>query len=173
MGRFATAVIATAFVCTAAACDDRSWPLESGATAPPPLNAANGGPPTPADPTPFLAQGFCAFDVLVETTDGKLKTITLPGGRAIVIAPGYEITLTNLDNQRQETFSATGAFHYETLDSGALQLVVTGRNLLGAPGGGLTLTIGRLTLVLDEGSGLFLPVGEATGRVIDLCALLA
>ena len=61
----------------------------------------------------------------------------------------------------------------ETLESGELQLVVTGRNLLGAPGGGLTLTIGRLTLVLDEGSGLFLPVGEATGRVIDLCPLLA
>ena len=173
MGHFATTVIAAAFVCTAAACDDRSWPIESGDAAAPPLNAANGGPPTPADPTPFLAEGFCPFDVLVEATDGKLKTITLPGGRTIITAPGYEITLTNLDNQRQKTFSATGAFHYETLESGEIQLVVTGRNLLGAPGGGLTLTIGRLTLVLDEGSGLFLPVGEATGRVIDLCALLA
>jgi hypothetical protein len=128
--------------------------------------------PTEVDPTPFPLNGFCAFNIQGEAS-GKAKTVVLPGGRFIGLSPGYTWTLTNLDTGRRETFVITGAFHFSTLESGAVQLVVTGRNILGAPGGGLSLVIGRETLVFDPVSQLFLPVGEARGRVIDLCEFLA
>jgi hypothetical protein len=41
------------------------------------------------------------------------------------------------------------------------------------PRGGLSLVIGRTRLLFDPGTGLFLPVGESRGGVIDLCKFLA
>ena len=151
-------------------CTDRPSPVESTDPAPLRVTAAQ-APPTPVDPTPFPIEGFCAFDIQAEAS-GKAKTVVLPGGRVIALSPGLSWTLTNLDSGRRKTFVITGAFHLSTLESGLPQLVVTGRNILGAPGAGLSLVIGREVLVLDPESQLFLPVGEPRGRVIDLCELL-
>ena len=152
-------------------CTDQPSPIEPIDAAPPRVSAAQ-APPTKVDPTPFLLEGFCAFNI-EGVAAGKAKTVVLPGGRAIALSPGLTWTLTNLDTGHNETFVITGAFHFSTLESGAVQLVVTGRNILGAPGGGLSLVIGRQVLVFDPESQLFLPVGEAHGRVVDLCQFLA
>jgi hypothetical protein len=45
--------------------------------------------------------------------------------------------------------------------------------MVGAPGSGLNLVIGRARYLLNPATGLFEPAGPSVGRVIDLCALLA
>ena len=152
-------------------CADQPSPIEPTNAAPPPVSAAQASP-TQVDPTPFLLEGFCPFNIQ-GVAAGKAKTVALPGGRVVALSPGLTWTLTNLDTGRSETFVITGAFHFSTLESGAVQLVVTGRNILGAPGSGLSLVVGRQVLIFDPESQLFLPVAEAHGRVVDLCQFLA
>ena len=164
-----TAALASAF---ALGCTDRPSPVEPTHVAPQHSVSAAQAPPTEVDPTPFLLEGFCAFDLQGEAS-GKAKTVVLPGGRVIALSPGLTWTLTNLDTGRRETFVITGAFHFSTLESGVPQLVATGRNILGAPGAGLSLVSGRAVFVFDPESQLFLPVSEPRGRVIDLCEFLA
>ena len=163
-----TFVLASAL---ALGCAEQPSPVEPTNAAPPRVSPAQ-APPTKVDPTPFVLEGFCAFNI-EGVAAGKAKTVVLPGGRAIALSPGLTWTLTNLDTGHSETFVITGAFHFSTLESGVVQLVATGRNILGAPGGGLSLVIGRQVLVFDPESQLFLPVGEAHGRVVDLCRFLA
>jgi hypothetical protein len=152
------------------ACADHVAPVESLETAPPGVSAVQ-APPTEVADT-FTAIGFCEFDIFVQAS-GKAKTVILPRGRAIALSPGLTWTLTNTDTGREKTFVVTGAFHFRTLENGDVELVVTGRNILGDPRGGLSLVIGRTRLIFDPGTGLFLPVGESRGRVIDLCEFLA
>jgi hypothetical protein len=164
--RYSLIPLTAVFAYALTACGDRPTALESADA--PTLTAADAqGPPTAADPTPFTIEGFCEFAILAENP-GKEKTIALPGGRTILIFPGFEITLTNLENGRRETFSNTGTFHLRTLENGDLEFVAVGRNVVGAPGAGLDLVIGRF--IMNPATGLFEPAG---GRMIDLCELLA
>jgi hypothetical protein len=152
------------------ACSDRPTPAEPVSAATPIAIAAAQGRPTDVDVT-FTGEGFCPFAILFHF-GGKTKTITLPGKRTITTAPGAIATLTNLDNQNQETFGITGAFHQDTLANGDLVTVVTGRNLLFDPFAGLVLAIGRFSFVFDAEGNLIQPLA-GTGRQIDICKLLA
>lgn len=159
-----------AVTCALPACTDHVSPVESLETTPHRVSAVQ-APPTEVSDT-FTLKGFCEFDIFVQA-NGKTKTVVLPRGRSIALSPGLTWTLTNIDTGRQETFVITGAFHFRTLENGDVELVATGRNILGAPGGGLSLVIGRIRLIFDPVSQLFLPVGESRGQVIDLCEFLA
>jgi hypothetical protein len=150
-------------------CGDRLSPVESAAVSPPRVSAARGGP-SDVDVS-FTGEGLCAFSILFHIT-GKTKTITLPGGRTITTSPGAVLTLTNLENENQETFGITGAFHQDTLPNGDLVTVGTGRNLLFDPFAGLVLAIGRFSFVFDAQGNLIQPLA-GTGRQIDICELLS
>jgi hypothetical protein len=165
-------VIAVALGCAVAACSDGSSPAEPVSVAPLGARAAQNRP-TDVDPTPFEipAGVFCDFAFRVEP-DGKAKAVELPGERMIFLSPGLTWTITNLDNLNQETFRIPGAFHVDTLENGDLETVATGRNILGDPVAGLVLAIGRFSFVFDAGGNLIQPL-QGTGRLIDLCELLA
>src|ERR687893_1796226 len=71
--------------------------------------------PEPVDEIPFVVEGECDFDVLVEFS-GKSKVIALPGGRTLITSPGLFATLTNLEEPtNQVTLNITGAFHITEL----------------------------------------------------------
>ncbi len=129
--------LAAVLVWASTACSDRPSLMEPIGAAPHVSGAQSR--PTDVDVS-FALEGFCAFPVLFHFT-GKTKTIDLPGERSITTAPRAVATLTNLDNQNQESFGITGAFHQDTLASGDLVTVVTGRNLLFDPFAGLVLPL--------------------------------
>ena len=161
----------TAFICAVTACSDHRTPAEpTGASDPLPIAAAQARP-TEVDETPFVVP-FCGFPVRV-VLSGKGKTIELGGGRTILTAPGLTATLTNVDNGNQETLGITGAFHQKVLENGDAVVVFTGRNALFEPTvPGLRLAIGRFSVVLDAGGNVVEPL-QGSGRLVDVCALLA
>ena len=159
-----------ALVCAVAACTDISPPVV-------PVSADGSTPiaaqarPTAVDETPFTVP-FCGFPVLV-VLSGKSKTIELGGGRTILTSPGLTATMTNLDNGNQETIGITGAFHQRVLESGDVETVFTGRNALFDPiAPGLVLAIGRFSVVQDAGGNAVRPL-QGSGKLVDVCALLA
>jgi hypothetical protein len=159
----------TVVLVASTACGERPSPAEPVVAAPPTTLAAAQGPPSEVDVS-FTVEGFCAFAILFEVR-GKAKTIELPGGRTISTGPGLTLTMTNLDNENQETLGITGAFHQDTLANGDLVTVATGRNLLFDPFAGIVLTMGRFTFVFDAEGNLIQPL-QGTGRQIDVCELL-
>jgi hypothetical protein len=161
-------LLAGAFI---AGCNDAPAPLEIAGVAS--LKATAAGRPTEVDPTPFEipAGVFCDFAFRVEPA-GKAKALALPGERMIFLSPGLTWTMTNLDNLRQVTFRIPGAFHVETLENGDVETVVTGRNILGDPVAGLVLAVGRFSFVFDASGNLIQPL-QGTGRLVDICGLLA
>jgi hypothetical protein len=105
-------------------------------------------------------------------TEGKAKTITLPGDRSIVTSPGLDVTLTNLlDPSKTVTVNITGAFHQSTTQTGDALTVVTGRNLIGDPEVGLVLAIGNFSYVF-RGSVLVQPL-MGLGQLIHVCTLIS
>ncbi len=125
--------------------------------------------------TPFPAEGLCDFPVLTELT-GKTKTIELPNGSFLVTAPAQRVTLTNLEEpDSRASFGITGTARVKVLENGDELVVGRGRSLLGLPGEGLFLTIGRVTYTVTPTGGPFVDITilESKGRVIDLCARLA
>jgi hypothetical protein len=168
MRLFSLALI-TVLASALTACGDRPLPIEPIAASPPRVSEAQGRP-TEVDIS-FEGPAFCTFDIHFHLT-GKGKLIQLAGGRSIATSPGAVATLTNLDNQNQETFGITGAFHIDTLPDGKLVTVSTGRALLFDPFAGLVLAIGRFTSVFDPSVPSIQPL-QGKGRLIDLCALLS
>jgi hypothetical protein len=164
-------VVLAAVVCALAACSDDRTPTE-------PLDGVRSLPieaaqtrPTEVDETPFEVP-FCGFPVLV-VLSGKGKTIEIGGGRTILTAPGLTATMTNLDNGNQETIGITGSVHQTLLENGDVAVVWTGRNALFDPLlPGLFLVIGRFSAVLDAGGNVVEPL-QGSGRLVDVCALLA
>jgi len=161
--------LTVAIVSASAACGDRPSPVEPVGVAPPRVSEAQSRP-TDVDIT-FTAVAFCPFEILFHFT-GKGKLIQLPGGRSIATSPGAVATLTNLDNQNQETFGITGAFHVDTLPNGSVVTVSTGRALLFDPFAGLVLAIGRFSSVFDPSVPSIQPL-QGKGKLIDLCELLS
>lgn len=158
-----------ALICAATACSGEPTMEEpASAAAPIPIAAAQARP-DPIDQT--FTEDFCAFPILVHLT-GKGKTIDLGGGRLILTAPGLKATITNLDNQNQQTFGITGAVHQSTLANGNVEQVFTGRNALFDPIiSGLFLVVGRFSVLFDEQGDIVQPL-HGTGRLVDICELL-
>jgi hypothetical protein len=170
MRHIAFAAFPAVLVCVLTACTDRPSPVEAVGVGTPRAPAAAQGRPSEVTES-FTITGFCEFDILYEA-GGKQKGIELPGGRTITIFPGFSATLTNLDNGNQETLGITGAFHQSTLANGDVEVVFTGRNLLGDPDAGLVLAIGRFSIVFDAEGNLIQSL-QGTGQLIDICELLA
>jgi hypothetical protein len=136
---------------------------------------ASAAPPIP--PGNYIVEGACDFPVLIEAT-GKFGDKDLPGGRAIVLKPGFRATLTNLEDPTHKvTYVAGGVWHQrENFGPGGGDVVVaTGRNLLVDPGFDIFLTIGRYTFISDASDPIFANITqlEGHGRIIDVCARLA
>ena len=137
--------------------------------------AASAAPPIP--PGTYTVEGACDFPVLIEAT-GKFGIKDLPGGRVIVLKPGFRATLTNLEDPTNKvSYVASGVWHQrENFGPGGGDVVVaTGRNLLVDPGLGIFLTIGRYTFISDASDPIFANITqlEGHGRIIDVCARLA
>ena len=136
------------------------------------LSVAAPNPPEDSDFTIVLPAGeACVFDVEISLT-GKAKTIDLPGDRFIFTSPGFDVTLTNLDDPSQQvTLNVTGAFHETTEADGSVMTVSTGRSLLGDPEAGFVLAIGDFRYVFDAEDNLIQPL-MGKGKLIDVCGLL-
>lgn len=156
--------------CTITACGDQSNPAEPISEFTPGGMSAAQGRPTEISGE-FADPGVCEFPLRIEFS-GKAKEIVLGAGRTIFTSPRLFTTITNLENQNQETFSITGAFHQTELANGNVVTVVTGRNLLFDPFAGFVLAIGRFSYAFDAEGFLIQPL-EGIGRLIDICELLA
>ena len=121
--------LASAFVF---GCTDHQSLVEPTDVAPHRVSAAQ-APPTEVDPTPFLIEGFCAFDIEAVAA-GKAKTVVLPGGRCDRPFAWPHLDLSEPETGREETFVITGAFHFSTLESGAVQLASSPAATSSAPG---------------------------------------
>jgi hypothetical protein len=115
--------------------------------------------------------GSCEFPFSLELS-GKGKTIDLPDGRLILTSPGLDVTVTNLENQKQATFNITGSVHQSTLENGDVVTVMTGRNFAIDPEAGTTVVIGRFSFVFDAAGNLVQPQ-TGQGQRIDVCELLS
>ena len=142
-----------------------------------PLALAQGQGGTPQDASGTIVinpgdyPGSCEFPFRLEFS-GKGKTIELPGERVIFTSPGLEVTITNLDNDKQATFNITGSVHQRTLENGDIVTVMTGRNFAIDPEAGTTVVIGRFSFIFDAAGNLIQPQ-TGNGQRIDVCELLA
>jgi hypothetical protein len=165
------------------ACSDGASPVESdsdgistvevGSVAA--ARASAGGRPIDATYTFDIEEGlFCDFAIRVEGAE-KQKTISLPGDRTLLIFPGAVTTYTNLSNGTQETFRIPGSFHITTLENGDVEVVFTGRNIIGQPlpfePRFLVLAIGTFTFVTNS-QGDIVQQLQGSGQLIDICELL-
>jgi hypothetical protein len=156
--------------------------------APAVLAQGNGGAPTegvisegvlpaqdPNAPDTDLASLGCDFDLGYLVT-GKTKTIMRPDGGAIVIAPGQNATLTNLETGETVTYNVTGVLFASAPDQNdVVYYVMTGRNV-GFDPAGTFLNIGRFTFALDTTTGELHPIvqpQEGKGQAIDICEVLS
>jgi hypothetical protein len=115
--------------------------------------------------------GACDFPMLIEAS-GKGKEITLPNGSTILTSPGLHVTVTNLDNENQETYNVTGAVREETLANGDVVTRLTGRNFAIDPVAGVVVVAGNYTYTFDANGNLIEPL-SGNGQLIDVCAALA
>jgi hypothetical protein len=136
---------------------------------------SNGGAPQDASGTivvnPGDYPGSCEFPFSLDLS-GKGKTIELPDGSLILTSPGLDVTITNLDNDKQASFNITGSVHQSTLENGDVKTVLTGRNFAIDPVAGTVVTIGRFSYVFDAEGNLVQPQ-MGNGQRIDVCALLS
>ncbi len=156
--------------------------------APAVLAQGNGGAPTggvisegvlpaqdPNAPDTDLASLGCDFDLGYLVT-GKTKTIMRPDGGAIVIAPGQNATLTNLETGETVTYNVTGVTFASAPDQNdVVYFVITGRNAAFDPAGTF-LNIGRFTFAIDTTKGELHPIvqtQEGKGQAIDICEVLS
>ena len=129
----------------------------------------------PDAPDTDLASLGCDFDLGYLVT-GKTKTITSPDGGAIVIAPGQNATLTNLESGEEVTYNVTGVTFASAPDQDdVVYFVITGRNAAFDPAGTF-LNIGRFTFAIDTTTGELHPIvqtQEGKGQAIDICEVLS
>jgi hypothetical protein len=121
--------------------------------------------------------GSCDFAVLLEAS-GNTKTIELPSGGTIVIAPNTKVTATNVTEGSpgfgtSVDYSINGAFMNEPADAdGNIVTKATGRNLLTDPIAGVVVTSGNFSFTTAEDGSNVVPL-SGKGRIIDVCAALS
>lgn len=133
-------------------------------------------PPAPVSPVPFTWD--CPDFVVTLAVTGAAGALELPGGRFIFTSPNLRVTAT-APNGNAVSYVITGASHVEVLPDGNWRVTSTGRNLLLVPlvagqhPSGLFLTIGNVNFVIDPSTGTEVETFSGTGRVVDVCQLLA
>jgi hypothetical protein len=169
------ATFSAACACGAlAACRDGATPTAPTTGAADFARGGQGGAPFPVHVDPVLdanATAACGFPVLVGY-DGRLKELTLPGGRVIIPGPAFTSTLVNGLTGTTVTRSTTAAWHYNPLPDGGTELVITGNNVIVLNAAEMFLSSGRGTVLLDAAGNLVRDF-EGVGHRTDLCALLA
>jgi hypothetical protein len=131
-------------------------------------DSPNGVPPEPFEDD-HVEDACPDFQVRFQES-GKLKFIQLSDGREIVTAPGFHVTLTNVENpENQITVIYTSAFHFTPLNNDEFLLVAPGPVVLRPP---LELVRGRVVARLDS-AGELIEIVSSKGKSVDLCALLA
>lgn len=143
--------------------------------------APNPNQPQPVDSTPFVVPAFtfsASQDFPLEfEPSGKTKPIDLPDNHSIVVSPGQEVTLTNVDDPSHSvTLNITGSFHVTPLDNGSVLTEYDGRNLLGDPmidngQPGLVLVTGHFSTIQDS-DGNFTQFLEGQGQIVNVIDLL-
>lgn len=114
------------------------------------------------------AEAACDFPVHFEGS-GKIKEIEKPDGILLLPAPGFSITLTNVEEpDNQVTVHNDSAWQFKPLPDGTTLLVVPGQFLVWPP---LQLFVGRHTFLLDS-EGEIIELVSSQGKEVDLCALL-
>jgi hypothetical protein len=135
--------------------------------------AASAAPPEPVDDR-FVAEGYCDFPVLVEST-GKQIFRELPGGDFFLFVRSTT-TFTNLDDPENRVVDrGGGAGRIKPLENGDVLVVARGHNYLFDPGEGIFLTVGKVRFTVASGPGVGgdITILESRGRLIDLCARLS
>ena len=140
----------------------------------------NGVAPTNVSSDPIVVNpgdypGSCDFPFQLDFS-GKAKTIDRPGDVFIFTAPDLNVTVTNLDNDKQATFNeatfnVTGTLEQTTLANGDVVTVARGRNFLIDPEAGTVIAIGDFSFVFNAKGELIQPL-EGEGQLIDVCAAL-
>ncbi|MEX1094006.1 MAG: hypothetical protein WEF28_12765 [Acidimicrobiia bacterium] len=146
------------------------------ATAAPVLAGPNVYPPEPVDFTVNFEAGFpCDFDLEAHVW-GKSGYIEFDD-RAISIAPGLRVTLTNTESDESITNGIGGVLH-DTILGDVLRTKWTGHNVMfgvidGEPG--MFLTVGKIVTEssFDDLSTMTIIKEESPGKLIDVCALLS
>jgi hypothetical protein len=135
----------------------------------------NGVAPTNVSSDPIVVNpgdypGSCDFPFQLDFS-GKAKTIDRPGDVFIFTSPDLNVTVTNLDNDKQATFNVTGTLEQTTLANGDVVTVARGRNFLIDPEAGTVIAIGDFSFVFNAKGELIQPL-EGEGQLIDVCAAL-
>jgi hypothetical protein len=139
----------------------------SGALAAPPT------PLPPGQPTTFPGGTLCSFPVLIGPVTGKTKTIALPRGRTLTIAPGQTVTLTNLATGKSVRLTITGSFlNLPPDEQGNVTTLARGSNLLFDPVAGFVLVHGNFRFATGPDNTNVVPL-SGEGSVNDVCQLLS
>lgn len=115
--------------------------------------------------------GSCAFPVSV-SIQGRAKFIGKRGhpGLFIVSSPGLNVTFVNLSDPTKEvTLNITGSLHVTKTSGDAF--LAKGRNLLIDPTVGIVISIGNVSIRIDQ-NGHVTVVNVKAGRLVDVCELL-
>jgi hypothetical protein len=139
----------------------------------------NGVPPEPSEVN-RIEENLCAFPVLIEG-EGKIKDIFTGDGSLIEVAPGFTITMSNLEEpDNQITVTDTAAWNFTPLANGGTLFVGTGQffvlvdeDLTEELQQGIYLAVGRTTWVEDAEGTLDTSTFRNDGQLIDVCATLA
>jgi hypothetical protein len=137
--------------------------------------------PVGTDPFPIDCQDFD----LTAQLSGKAGALLLPGGRTTFTGPNLRITLTG-PTGKTVTYVITGATHVTELSDGSFDVTATGLNTIIVPfipddpatsvveghDAGLFFTSGTMSWKLNA-DGTEKELFSGTGRVTDVCALLA
>jgi hypothetical protein len=111
----------------------------------------------------------------IEAT-GSMKVIGLPGERQIVSSPNLRVVVT-APNGNSVSYVVTGASHIEFLPNNITRTTATGRNLVFVPAdpgpAGIFLTVGEVTFTNNTITNAEIERFSGTGRVVDVCQLLA
>ena len=152
----------------AAACGDRTTPLEPRNARDVRSDAGQGGAPAPIDEV-FVLNDPCSFPVQVQLV-GKEKITVQPNGLLAISSPGATALLMNLESGKSISEGITGTIRVEFRDNGDAVLGLTGRSLVETENG-LFLTIGNFSITVDVLGNSAVPLA-GVGRLLDVCALL-
>ena len=136
------------------------------------VTSAAAAPPEPAFPDGEV--GVCGYPMRLDFT-GKAKFIE-HGGRAIPVAPGQKVTVTNLETDESVPYTIPGPVLDQFRPGGSKISGAVGRNLMFTSELGMLLTLRNVRSTVREDptapEGFAITVNSRKGRVTDVCAVL-
>jgi hypothetical protein len=131
------------------------------------------------DATLGLGSACAGFDVRLAGTADKRAIKDLPNGVRIEAGNGWDLTFTNLSNDKSVRLLSNGSVNKSSpINAGGIQTIQsTGKNVLilfetDPTGPSSTLYTGRLVYTINTKTGVF-TVQSSSGQKTDLCAAVA